>query len=740
MDKLKVYRSKRNFSQTKEPRGKLNAKQGHLIFVIQEHHASHIHFDLRLEWKGVLLSWAIPKNISMDPTVKRLAIQTEDHPYEYADFEGHIAKGQYGAGEMLIWDKGEWIPESEDVDKALASGKLYFYLKGARIFGRFRMVKTHYKGENSWLISRVDQFDPWPGFIPPMLLQRKKEAPSGLNFLHELKYDGYRIQAHVNGGDVNLWTRNGKDWTSKFSLLEKSLKKLKVESVILDGEVVSYDEHGHTHLKHLLNNLKAHRFDLIHYVVFDILYLNGKDLRSLPLMERKLILDDLALPSYLEKSLYFFEDGPSFFEAAKSLQLEGIVSKDIESTYQSTRSDQWIKIKTAEEEVVHILGYSKRGSHLKTLYVGKLIEGKYIYLGKVASGIDSETRKELEEILFQLPSEKPFAQMSGEDIYWVKPQLKCEISYLESKNCVFRGASFRNIVRSEKKGETKTKKTSLNRIVYDVEGITKSEVLEYYEDFSSFLFEHIKMRKLNLLRCPKGSTQQCFYQKNWHQGEVRGLVQQDDFLFITRASAIVDLAQFNTLEFHISASRHPHFDHPDEIVLDLDPDSTVEWSDVVKGALSAKHIFEELGLESFLKVTGGKGVHIHVPIVPKYSWEQIKGFIHTVCYELKNRNPKLFTLEMSLKARKGKIFLDYLRNSLGSSYIAPYSLRAKKFSAVAMPIEWNELIDIKSQLPFSIIEARKKIYGRSRDPWKDYFSLKQEIKVLDKLEKNNQAS
>lgn len=739
MDKLKVYRSKRNFEQTKEPKGKISLKKGQLVFVIQEHHASHIHFDLRLEWRGVLLSWAVPKNISMDPSVKRLAIQTEDHPYEYANFEGHIAQGQYGAGEMIIWDQGEWMPEADDVDRALAEGKLYFRLRGSRIFGRFRMVKTHYKGENSWLISRVDDFDPWPGFIPPMLLQRKKEAPSSFNFLHEIKYDGYRIQAHVNGGDVSLWTRNGKDWTSKFSLLEKSLKKLKVESIILDGEVVSYDELGHTHLNYLLNNLKAHRFDLIHYVVFDVLYFNGKDLRTLPLMERKLILDEITLPPYLEKSLYFFEDGPSFFEAAKSLGLEGIVSKDIESTYQSVRSEQWIKIKTSEEETLYVLGYTKKSGHLKTLYVGKYIEDKFIYFGKVASGIDGVTRKELESMLFSLPEEKPYASISNEDIHWVKPQVKCEVSYLEAKNGVLRGASFRNIVRlSDRK--TPLKKTSLNRVVYEVEGITKNEILEYYEDFSSFMFDHLKNRKLNLLRCPKGSTQQCFYQKNWHQGEVLGLVQKGDDLFLNRASTIVELAQFNTLEFHISASRYPHLEFPDEIVLDLDPDSSIEWSDLAKGALSAKHLFEELGLESFLKVTGGKGVHIHVPIMAKYSWDQIKGFIHTVCYELKNRNPKLFTLEMSLKARKGKIFLDYLRNSPGSSYIAPYSLRAKKFSSVALPIEWNELMDIKEELPFSVMSARKKIYNRARDPWKDYFTIRQKIDLLDKLEGNSQVS
>jgi len=740
MDKLRLYRNKRNFDQTKEPKGKISKAGGKkLIFVIQEHHASHIHFDLRLEWKGVLLSWAIPKNISMDPSVKRLAIQTEDHPYEYANFEGHISQGQYGAGEMLIWDKGVWTPDVDDVEKALASGKLYFYLKGKRIFGRFRMIKTHYKGKDSWLISRVDQFDPWPGFIPPMLAFRKREAPSDLNFLHELKYDGYRIQAHVNAGDVNIWTGQGKDWTSKFSLIEDSLKKLKVDSIILDGEVVSYDEQGHTHLKYLLNNLKSHRFDLIHYVVFDILYLNGKDLRELPLMERKLILDDIDFPQYIEKSLYFFEDGPSFFEAARSLQLEGIVSKDIESTYQSVRSENWIKTKTSEDEIFTILGYSKKGRHLKTLYLGKLIDNKYVFKGKVSSGIDSETRKELEKKLFSLDS-VPAYEKNLPEVFWVKPEIKCEISYLETGPKVFRGAVFKNLVYPASESKRKVKKTSLDRVVYDVEAITKSEVLDFYEDISPLMFPHLKNRKLNLLRCPKGSTQHCFYQKNWHQGEINGLSIKEDYFYLSKASVILELAQLNTLEFHITGSRYPHLDYPDEIVLDLDPDSSIDWNDLVKGALSAKHLFQELGLISFVKLTGGKGVHIHVPITPRYSWKEIKDFIYTVCYELKNRNPKLFTLDMSLKARKGKIFLDYHRNSEGSSYIAPYSLRAKKFSSVALPIEWNELIEIGESGPFSLVEARKKIYTRSQDPWKDYFTLRQSIEVLDKAEGLGQVS
>lgn len=740
MDKLRLYRSKRNFDQTKEPQGNIASPKGKLIFVIQEHHASHIHFDLRLEWKGVLLSWAIPKNISMDPSVKRLAIQTEDHPYEYAQFEGHISQGQYGAGEMLIWDKGIWTPEDKDVEGALESGKLYFHLKGKRIFGRFRMIKTHYKGKESWLISRVDDFDPWPGFISPMLALRKREAPSELNYLHELKYDGYRIQAHVNAGDVSIWTRQGKDWTSKFSLIEQSLQKLQVDSVILDGEMVSYDERGHTHLKYLLNNLKSHRFDLIHYVVFDILYLNGKDLRKLPLMERKLILDELKFSNYIEKSLYFFEDGPSFFEAARSLQLEGIVSKDIESTYQSTRTESWIKTKTAEEEIFTILGYSKRGRHIKTLYLGKLIDEKYVFKGKVSSGLDKDSKKDLEEKLFSLPRAVPFEKGLIEEVFWVSPQVQCEVSYLESGKNVLRGAAFKNIASTPSRAKRKVKRTSLERIVYEVEGITKSDVLDYYDDVASFLMSHLKNRKLNLLRCPQGSTQHCFYQKNWHQGKVPGLIIRDDHFYLNKMSAIGELAQLNTLEFHITASRHPKMERPDEIVLDLDPDSSIDWNDLVKGALSAKHLFSELGLISFVKLTGGKGVHIHVPIAPHYSWKEIKDFIHTVCFELKNRNPKLFTLEMSLKARKDKIFLDYHRNNEGSSYIAPYSLRAKKFSSVALPIEWNELIDMREVQPFSLVEARKKIYSRIEDPWKDYFDLQQRIEVLDNLDRKGQVS
>lgn len=729
MSKLREYRGKRNFEKTKEPKGRVNQSHGKLIFVIQEHHASHIHFDLRLEWRGVLLSWAIPKNISMDPSVKRLAIQTEDHPYDYANFEGHIARGEYGAGEMTIWDKGEWIPDNENVEESLAQGKLSFTLKGQRVFGRFKMIKTHYKKEQSWLIRRVDTFDPWPGFISPMLAISAKAASQELKYLHELKYDGYRMQVHVNAGDVSIWTRRGRNWSDRLPLLESNLRELSVESVILDGELVSYDEQGHTHLSYLLNNLKYHRFDLIHFVAFDILYLNGKDLRDLPLMERKLILDDLNLVQYVEKSLYFFEDGPGFFNAAKSLNLEGIMSKDIESSYQSTRSTDWIKVKHSQEEVLMIIGYTKKGSALKSLYLGRLQDEVYQYVGKVSSGIAQETRELLKRKLFNLKSHPPYVKDVEEKVYWVAPIFSCEVSYFETSGEVLRGASFKRLLTSLDQESKGVKKTSLDRVVYEVEGITKNEVLEFYESFGLLMFEHLKKRRLNLLRCPKGSAQECFYQKHWHQTKITGLKEFKDYFYLTRPAVINDLAQINTLEFHINGSQYPHFDLPNEIIVDLDPDVNISWADVVKGALAVKHLLESIGLTSFVKLTGGKGVHIHIPIIPKYSWEMIKGFIQTVCYELKNQYPHLFTLEMSLKARKDRIFLDYLRNSDGASYVAPYSLRAKKFSSVAIPIAWNELIDLGPRL--SMAEARKLIYSRKTDPWGEFFTIEQSISILD---------
>lgn len=731
MSKLRNYRSKRNFDKTKEPKGRIRKQGERLLFVIQEHHASHIHFDLRLEWKGVLLSWAIPKNISMDPSVKRLAIQTEDHPYDYAHFEGHIAQGEYGAGEMVIWDKGEWIPDKEDVESSLHEGKLNFTLKGQRVFGRFKMFKTHYKKEQSWLISRVDSFDPWPGFISPMLASRSEHASPELIYLHELKYDGYRLQAHINAQDITLWTRMGKDWTDRLPLLATQLKLLQVNSIILDGELVSYDELGHTHLSYLLDNLKYRRFDLIHFVAFDIMYLDGVDLRKLPLMERKLVLDDLTLPAQLEKSLYFFEDGPGFFQAAKSLNLEGILSKNIESSYQSMRSADWIKVKTFSEEVLVIIGFTKNINRLKTLYLGRFNGHVYEYAGKVSSGLDQKTRNILEIKLFNAKAHPPFVKETGEEVFWVQPEYSCEVSYLETSGHVLRGASFKRLILGINEFQA-VRKTSTERMVYEVEGLSKNDVLEFYENFSPMMFEHLQKRRLNLLRCPKGSTQNCFYQKHWHQAKIDGLKEDNDSFFLTKSAAIVHLAQFNTLEFHINGSQHPSFSLPNEIILDLDPDTALKWDQVVKGALAVKHLLSEINLVSFVKLSGGKGVHIHIPIIPKYSWEQVKGFIQTLCYELKNLYPKLFTLEMSLAARQDKIFLDYLRNSDGASYIAPYSLRAKKISSVALPLEWNELMDLGPRV--SLAQAQKIIYSRTQDPWQDYFNLSQKISLLENPE------
>ncbi len=609
MDRLRNQDQKRGHEKKENPHKKLRRFSSPLHFVIQEHHLSHIHFDLRLEWRGSLLSWIIPKNISMNPGIKRQAIKIINSNDDNSRYQGQ---------ENLIWDIGSWQPESENVEEALKKGELSFRLEGRRVYGRFTIRRNQNKGRDQWQIWRMIDFDPWPGFIPPIKPLRRVQIPQGEEYLYELKNEGIRIEAQLFK-EACLWTETKDNWTKKLPLIAQGLNELAVDSVILDGEIVSYDELGHTKLSLLNDNLERHRFDLIHYVVSDILYLNGRDLRDLPLIERKLILEELNLPSYLEYARYFFEDGESFFQAAQSLNLEGIISKEIDSSYFGRKS--WIEVQNP-----------------------------------IIENISSPTFK------------------------------------------------------VERKGQSKIKKEKKEKIVYEIEGISKDEVIHFYNDASRFIFKFLKNKKLKFLRCPKSSDGSCYW------------TDQEEEFVLTSKKSILKLVKNSVLEFHIK-----HQDMASEMIFSLEADSNVSWSKLSESVLALREVLASYQLEGFVKISGMRSFHVHLPLSEEVSWEKIHVFGEIVVGQLKARLGDILSLENAPTGRKEKIFLDLSLNRPDRSVIAPYSLKAGKLSFVCLPVSWDEVQHLDRKLPFSLPRGRKIIYSRLSDPWKNYQRCRQQL-------------
>lgn len=727
---LDEYKKKRNLKKTPEPgpsKVKQKSKKDKLIFVIQEHHARNLHYDFRLEWKGVLKSWAVPKGPSEDPSVKRLAVQTEDHPLDYAKFKGTIPKGEYGAGKVLIWDHGIWEPQGSAA-AGFKKGHLEFTLKGKKLRGKWRLIKT----PKNWLLMKVAEEDVWPEFIPPQLPRLVTAAPDDDDWIHEIKYDGYRIQSHLKNGTVHLYTRNGLDWSSKFPDLLKRLSELAIKNAIFDGEIVSLDSKGVSHFQDLQNALSSKKVKGLKYYVFDLLYLDGRDLRKLPLLERKAFLKKILSRSseQIVYSEHIVGNGSGFFKVSCDHGLEGIVSKLADSSYISGRGDFWVKTKCSKRQEFVVGGYTVKQNGKKgfgALLIGVFEKGKFCYTGKVGTGFTQETEKELMERFTNLHRKSsPFDSKSPKEkgLHWLTPRIVVEVSFSNwTDEGVLRQPVFQG-VRLDKRPEGVSHEQSLSspeKIVFRKEKLTKADVSKYYKSVSKYILPHIKDRILSIVRCPEGSEGSCFYQK--HLAEV-------PLDRINSPADLSNLIQLNALEIHACNCHRQDPEHPDQIVIDFDPDPSVSWKEVVSGAFILKELLEKLKLKSFVKLTGGKGLHVHIPIAPLYDWEQIKAFSKTIALEMISRNPNKFTVNASKRVRKGKIFLDYLRNGPGATSVAPYSLRARAMSTIALPIGWDELKRIKGPGAFTMRNGRRKIQQRGSDPWKGMLGLKQKISIL----------
>lgn len=770
---LKSYKSKRDFKKTTEPHARKTKlrRQRDPIFVVQEHHARNLHYDFRLEWNGTLKSWAVPKGPSTDPHVKRLAVEVEDHPLEYATFEGTIPEHQYGAGEVYIWDHGTWHPQA-DVAKGFIKGHLSFELKGHKLRGHWDLIRTKIPGRNrQWLLIKKEdsysldapkkQKTRHPSkinFIHPELAQLSDTVPAGNDWIHEIKFDGYRIQAHLQDGEVHLFTRSGQDWTPRFPQLVDDLKHLKVKSAILDGEIVILDNKGRSSFQLLQNALQSSSTSSLYYYAFDLLHKNGADMRDTPLWERKKELKTLLkrAPPKIRYSEDFIGNGNDLLKAAKEHQLEGIISKRRNSHYHSGRNANWIKIKSLKQQEFVIGGYTEgtggRGP-LGALLLGIYKNKKLQYVGKVGTGF---TQASLRQVLTSLKklkqSESPFDKKSPQsrNIHWVAPRLSADITFSQwTDDEILRAPVFHGL-REDKPTQQIFKESPMNssdlktlshpeKILYRQEKITKQDVAFYYSKIAKRMIPLITNRPLSLVRCPQGTSAHCFFQK--HPSHVTAAMMPfeitekngpETYVSIYNEAGLIDLIQMNAFEIHCSNARGENFDFPNQIVLDLDPGPGVKWKQVVKAAFETKKILEQLHLKSFVKLSGGKGLHVHIPIKPAYTWDQIASFSQVIARHMEQTSPDFYVSKMTKELRSKKIFIDYFRNSRNATAVAPYSLRAHERSSVALPLTWQQLKLTSASNQFTLLKALNFVRRQRSDPWPKYASLQQRIPLLEK--------
>ncbi|MCY1713663.1 DNA ligase D [Caproiciproducens galactitolivorans] len=808
--KLNEYNQKRNFERTGEPEGETANHEEQLRFVVQHHLARKDHYDFRLEWDGALLSWAVPKGPSYNTRDKRLAVQVEEHPLEYRNFEGTIPKGEYGGGVVMLWDEGYWEPYA-DVEEGLRQGSLKFVLKGKRLKGKWALVRMKAKAgetKDNWLLLKEkDEYaqttDGISEFITSIRTGRTMEeiekgedekitrnpfskadvqlaklvntVPEGDDWLYELKYDGYRILAYLEGSSARLITRNGSDYTNRFQSVASSLLDWAAgRAMVLDGEMVVTDASGKTDFQALQNYIKNPTGKNLTYIVFDLLALDGGDLRERRLSKRKETLEALMknAPKNLCYSQHVSGNGKESFAAACKAGLEGIVGKKADSVYSGTRNGDWVKLKCGKRQEFVIGGYTlsdKKTSGVSSLLLGVYEGDELIYAGRAGTGLSGRAVKELEvEFESRKRTEPPFKlapkPRSNEKITWLEPELVAEIQFAEwTEEDLLRHASFKGLRTDKNPRDIKREKaddkvpssveeretqmetdgnsiiiqgiriTNPDKVMFDDPAITKADVIRYYEKVSERMLPYVGHRILSIVRCPKGISQTCFYKKHPGAGS-KGVVtipvsnsdgETEEYFYLENVSGLISEAQMGTLEFHIWGSRVDELEKPDMMVFDLDPDEGMDLGTVRQGVKDMKSILTELSLNSYLKTSGGKGYHIVVPLTPSVSWDTFHDFARRVAEVMEKKWPDRYTSNVRKAKRSNKIFIDWIRNGRGATSVAPYSIRARKGAGVSMPIAWEEL-DTVAPNGITMADALKRIEGS--DPWKDFFQNRQLLK------------
>lgn len=856
---LDDYNRMRDFSATSEPaavkrRGRSKATEHALQFCIQKHDASHLHYDFRLELDGALKSWAVPKGPSLDPKVKRLAVHVEDHPLDYATFEGSIPEGHYGAGDVIVWDRGVWIP-LEDPAKAYAKGKLKFELQGEKLSGIWNLVRTHMPGkkENWFLIKHQDsaarpqddydvlsaepdsvlsertliskpklaaeqakpvkksQAKPrkaasgtltgarkakLPAQLKPELATLVDSAPEG-QWSYEIKFDGYRIMARIDHDQVQLFTRNGHDWTHKLPQQAQALAALGLESAWLDGEMVVANEHGVPDFQALQNAFEAVRSASIMYYLFDMPYLNGVDLREVPVEERRAALSTV-LGGHEQPLLRFseaFDETPdALLNSACQMQMEGLIGKRLGSPYVSRRSSDWIKLKCKHRQEFVVVGYTDpKGarSAFGALLLGlhDRDSGELRYAGKVGTGFNEITLKSILAQLKPLQVKKaavvnPPSGFEAKGVHWLKPNLLAEVAFAEMtkdgsvRHAVFHGlrndkpaksiteerakpvktsakappskkaASSKKAAESKKATEPKKAEaapsqlglasgkvriTHPDRVIDAVSGTTKMQLAEYYASVAEWILPQLKDRPVALVRAPDGIAGELFFQKNAERLAIPGITTLDKevtgqpVMLINNAEALIGAVQMSTVELHTWNATTVDLDKPDRFVLDLDPDPALPWKSMVEATALTLTVLDELGLKAFLKTSGGKGIHLVVPLTRKHGWDEVKDFSHAIVSHMAKLLPERFSAVSGPKNRVGRIFIDYLRNGLGATTICAYAARTREGLPVSVPLFREEVGEIKGGNQWNISNVHERLNDVGDEPWADMKKTRQSI-------------
>lgn len=817
---LETYNAKRDFAKTPEPAGTTAAGTGN-AFVIQKHDATRLHYDLRLELGGVMKSWAVTRGPSLDPHDKRLAVEVEDHPITYNSFEGTIPQGEYGGGTVIVWDRGTWSPEFDPL-KGLAKGHLEFTLHGEKLTGRWHLVRIKGKPREkrtNWLLIKgedeaasedrdilteapqsvqtgrtIDEVatdkpprkgkakatpapaatpDPTdapkaalPDFLPPALATLAATPPKGPNWTHEIKFDGYRLQARIDKGAVKLLTRSGHDWTARFGpAITAALAKLPVKTALLDAEVVVEGPSGASDFSALQTDLSAERTDRFRLYLFDIMHLDGHDTARLPQYRRTELLKATVTESDpLRLSHPFNDAGAIVLTHACRLSLEGIVSKRCDEPYKSGRGKAWIKSKCSARQEFVIGGFTPSTTDpraIGALLLGVFDGAEFRNVGRVGTGFTHAVARDLYQRLDAIGQDaSPFtanAPPPDKAARFTRPELVAEVEFRAwTASQQLRHASFRGlredkpateITREAPKGgaegppaRRRVRLTHSDRIYWPEAGVTKEGLADYYAEVWPWIAPFITGRPLALVRCPTGITGQHFFQKHLWKGAGKNIhpipdpsdPKAEPFIGIADLDGLMELAQGAVLEIHPWGAATTDLYHPDQITMDLDPGEGVEWPALITAAQEVKDRLESAGLAAFVKTSGGKGLHVVAPLKPKSDWAEVKRFTKAMADSMAKDSPDLYVSTITKSKRGGKILVDYLRNQWNATAVAAYSTRAREGAAVSTPLAWEELPDIPAADHFTTTTIPTRLAALPSDPWQDFRSSAKPLKPTPK--------
>jgi bifunctional non-homologous end joining protein LigD len=868
---LASYDAKRDFSLTPEPKGGKPSRSGN-IFIVQRHDARREHYDLRLELDGVLKSWAVTRGPSAQPSTKRLAVRTEDHPIDYAEFEGVIPPKQYGAGTVMLWDSGTWDSIDGDPREGLEKGSLKFALTGKRMKGEWALVRMKDEGKReNWLLIKhrdahaesddrlIERHDTsvetgrtladiaagraakkrkparqtaaakpksttkskaeklqgakdgkrvaFPRFVPPQLCDSRKTIPPGEGWIAEMKYDGYRLQLQVAHGQARVLTRSGLDWSEKFRPIVAAGSQLPVTDAILDGEAVVFDDSGISDFKGLVQSLDVGAPQGV-FQAFDLLRLDGEDLRKQELLDRKLLLEKLVAraPPAIRYSEHVDTGLQALLDRILSADGEGVIVKKADAPYRSGRTSSWIKVKGDTRLDVFIVGWrpSDRGRPFASLHCAKLEGAKLRLIGGIGTGFSQNRQKQIMAELTTIARKSPPPALidpenAPTDICWVDPLFEAEAAIAgwtgegnmrharfidmkqatrkpSQKNAAAKKAAAKKPAakklaaenpaakkRAAKKSDSKksaarkvatarartTKAsprtpaadgkaqppknagklpaiTSRERVVFPKQGITKGEVADYYAKVATKIAPFLENRPVSIVRAPDGLTGQLFFQRHPMKGMTEGLKPfregKKTYFALDGQAGLCTFAQFGGIELHGWGATLDALDYPDRVIFDLDPADDVPFERVIEVARQFRNILAAAGLDSFALVSGGKGVHVVLPLDRSQDWDTIKQFSSGLARHLAATDPSRLIAVANKARRKGKIFIDWLRNTSKATAIVPYSLRARDTASVAMPVSWRELGSIKSGSQFTMADAL-----RRKTAWPGYEKARRAI-------------